>query len=235
MVASVGATDPISVNDETMLTIDRPTTSPKMRGEDGQAHRHHRAEREQQDDDGREQADEVGVARRRLVGVVGHRAAVRDLDAGLRRRRGGGFDLLEDVLLEVLGLGVELHGDDGDLAALGDERAAHRTVRVRHRRDVGDLAERGHARTDRGLDRRAGDAVGRLEHDERAVARGGGEVLLEEVERGLRLRVGDAEVVAVLAVERSREHQDRDRGDDPHADEPPAVPNRAPSQMLEES
>ena len=55
-----------------------PDAETEQRGEDRQAHRDHRAEREQQDHDRGEQADEVGVARRRLVGVVDDRAAVRE-------------------------------------------------------------------------------------------------------------------------------------------------------------
>ena len=62
---------------------------------------------------------------------------------------------------------------------------------------------------DRRLHRRARDAVGGLEHDDRVVAGTGREVLLEEVERLLRLRAGDAEVVAELAVEAGGERDDR--------------------------
>ncbi len=63
IVASTGATDPISVNDAMMCTIEMPTPRPNSAVRIGQPHRDDRAEREQQDHDRGEQTDEVGVAR----------------------------------------------------------------------------------------------------------------------------------------------------------------------------
>ena len=74
-----------------------------------------------------------------------------------------------------------------------------------------------------------------LEHDERVVAGAAREVLFEEVERLLRLCVGDAEVVAELAVEPGRERDDHDGQHHPYADEPPAMAHRAPTEAIEES
>ena len=74
-----------------------------------------------------------------------------------------------------------------------------------------------------------------LEHDECVVAGAAREVAFEEVERLLRLGVRDAEVVAELPVEDARERDDRDRHDDPHADEPPTMAHRAPPQAFEQT
>ena len=54
----------MSVNAATMLMSVMPDAETEQRGEDREAHRDHRAEREQQDHDRGEQTDEVGVARR---------------------------------------------------------------------------------------------------------------------------------------------------------------------------
>ena len=235
IVASIGR-DRSDVGDRRDHVHDRDADpEAEERGEDRQPHRHDRAEREQQDHDRGEQPDEVGVALRRLVGVVDHRAAVRQLDAGLRRRRGRLLDLVEDVLGKVLRLGVELHRHHGDLAVLRDEGGTERPVGIGDGGDVRDLLERGDALADRRLDGRAGDPGVGLEHDECVVAGVAREVVLEEVERLLRLGVRDAEVVAELPVEGARERDDRDRHDDPHAEEPPTMAHRAPPQAFEQT
>ena len=65
-----------------------------------------------------------------------------------------------------------------------------------------------------------------VEHHGGAVAGLTREPLLEEVERVLRLRARDPEVVGGAAVEAHREHDDDGRRDQPRTDEPPVVARR---------
>jgi hypothetical protein len=166
-----------------------PDTEPEERGEDRHAHGDDRAEREQQDDHGGDETDEVGVALGLPIRVVDDRAAVGETDTGVRRGRGRIAELVVGRERELLRLRVVLHRDERDLpgvvAALRDDQRTERTVRIGHAHDVRDLAEGSDARLDRGLHGRVVDAVTRVEHDRRGRARLAREPLLQQIERDL--------------------------------------------------
>ena len=112
------------------------------RGEERQAHRHDRAEGEQQDDDRGQQADhERGVAFFFGAGF---------LDRLRRRARPGGrcrwpprrssISFLMSSLFDFVGGDVVLDGRVGDLAVLADRRGAAGCVGAGDFADVGELA-----------------------------------------------------------------------------------------------
>jgi hypothetical protein len=180
-----------------------------------QAHRQHRAERQDQDDDGERQAEHLG----RRLGELGEdepaQLDVEALDVGR-----GVEDLVADLAgpgeLDVLGHLDARVRDVARLGALAGDLAGAllgvRAVDARDVRELPDLVEQlGHRRLDLvGLDPVLG-----AEHDRARLAGAlAAEVVLEDVEAGPRLDVGQVELVSEAvpggAGRGTTEHEDRD-------------------------
>ena len=86
----------------------------------GQAHGHHRAERQQHDDDGGQDADALGRARGRSGHQADGLAPQRHVVARGAEGLGRGDHLLDGGLGQVAGLLVEEHLHVGDVAVGGD-------------------------------------------------------------------------------------------------------------------
>ena len=195
----------------------------------GMIHRHEGAEDEQQHDDRRQQAEQLGRALldRRELGLAvvldGHADRLDRLADGVLHRD----DLLAVGVLDRL---VELRLGVRDAAVLGDRVLAERIVDALRpalpsaganssvlRRAIGTLDRRLALRRVEPL------ALGRGEHDVQHAALLGGELGLDEVGRLLGIGAGDLELVAQAAADR------RDQGDqggddaDPAEDHPPRV------------
>ena len=231
IAARIGDTELTSANDATSVMSPRLTAEPDQRGADRQAHRDHRAEGDQQHDDGDEDADDLLPARfllDRLAGQVAaeleaHRAVA--VDRRLRRLQPG-ERRLADLLggLVVLDVGVA----DGGVLGADLQRCDLGDVRL-----VGDVGHRGLDRGRRGVvgQRRV---VGRLEHELGRGAGHGGEVGLEDVEGLLRLDAGDVEGVGGLAAPGGADAEDGDGQHRPREQDQAAPTDRGAAEPVEE-
>ena len=174
----------------------------EQRGHDRQAHGEERAERDQEDDDRRENADELARGHR-LLGE--HAARELDLhDVGVRVLRDRPH-VGRKIDRHVVRLHVEQDLGVGDLAVLRDEPAPGRLVRARHAHDVRLLAQlrehRLHRLPDFGIVDRT--VAARFEHHVAGVT-AARELLLQHVERRLRLRARQRERLQEVAADRLR-------------------------------
>ncbi len=112
----------------------------EQRGDERQAHRHDRAEGEQQDDDRSQQADhERGVAFFFGARFLDRLAAELDLEAVAVGRLGLVDQLLGVLFFDFVGEDVVLDGRVGDLAVVADRRRAAARVGAGDFADVGEL------------------------------------------------------------------------------------------------
>ena len=239
MVASVGATVPMSVTAATSEMMDRRDPETEERGADRHAHRNHRAERDEQDDHREEEPDDVRVAALVAAEVVDDRTAELDAKSGLFGRCSSRLELLHGLGRQAGGALVVLHAYVADRAVLRHERGSDvgrgRAEDLRHVRALAGSEVRLRLR-DRGLDRRITQRPAlRLEHDAGRPARLGGEPLLEQVLCLLRLRAGNRVHVGRLAADGLRPSADDDREQDPDPDRDPLAPRRGPAEPIEET
>ena len=196
-----------------------PTDDGHQGGGDRQAHGDQRAEGDREDDDRHQDADQLAVAGGCLVRVA-EATVVLDLDACVTHGLDGllgGVELGAADLLEV-----EADRGEGGLTVFTEGRSSW-VVGTAHRDHVRTGGELLDGLLDRGLLVRTGEAVLRVEDDVRGVERLLREAVLDGVGRGLRLRAGQAERLVVVATGGGVEHEDRDRDDDPGADDAPRV------------
>ena len=206
----------------------------EQRDPDRQDRGEERAEQQEQDHHRDDDPDHVGAVGCRRVLDVDDGAAVLHLDA-----RGGGRGARRLERGRQRGPGkvgeAALVGDgrDGD-AAVG-RHARHRAEGIGHSRHTGLALHRGEHRLDGGLiggrpERRAGL---RREHDRRGRLLLRREPLLEQVRRLLRVGAGDGEDVAVDVVQRRCGNGQRDREQQPRADDPPPAADDEPAPAVE--
>jgi len=189
------------------------------RGHDRKAHREHGAERDQEDQDGGQDADRFAL-RLRLVGE--HRAPELDLEVRGVRLFHQIAHVRGEVDRHVVGLHVELDLGVCDLAVGREELRPTRFVRSHDRRNVLLFPQLGCERLlDLVEDCARLHTVGRvrLEHEVTRVARTR-EVLLHDVERALRLRTRQRQRLQQIAARSLREHVDTDEKNDPRDDDP---------------
>ena len=196
---------------------------------DGQAHGDDRPERDQQHHDGDQDADGLLATRRLLRRLAGQVAAeLHAHRAGVVGVGHGGLEPVVGRVSDVHGGLVVLHVDVRD-AVVG--RALH----LAHRAHIGLAGHVGQG----GVDRRRGPGVGQRavlggEHELGGGAGRRGEVLLEHVERLLRLDARDVEGVGGLAAADLRGGDDADGEDGPGEDGEAAPPHTRATQPVEE-
>ncbi len=204
----------------------------EQRGHDRQPHRDHRAEREQQDHDRGEQTEQL--ARRRL----GSQHLLDDVAAGLELHAGGSCrrhvagEVVDGRLRDVARPPVELDGRVRDPAVARD-RAPVARVGAHDRGHVGqpgDLREQRLGARPDGVGLHPGPCE---HHDLGRVTRAGGEPGLQEVERVLRLDVGQLEAVRVLGPRQPAGAEDHDDRQQPQHEHPPPVENAPASEATE--
>ena len=195
----------------------------EQRGGDRQAHGEHGAERDQQDDHRREQADGLGGAVRRAgLEDVATEGDVQTGDVDAVRER---LDLIAGVGQRVRVAVGKVHFAVRDVTALGDLARAVLGVRAddtRPAHDTRDLREQALHRAAHG---RIVDALARLEDDLGLLARPGREaLLLQQVERGLALGTGQLELGPEDPAGGIADGERADEQDDPGGEHPPPAP-----------
>jgi hypothetical protein len=193
---------------------------------DRQAHREDRTEREDQDDDREAQTDQFGLGRLELAERLATDLDLQALDVGRSQLGDLGADLAGVGLAEGLGeIDLGIGHLPGQRAVGGDqpERCALRGVRAQQgdALDRRDLVEQfGHRCDDLGIvdaligaeDDRAGAATARTT-----------EVLIEGVEATFRFGVRDRERAVARGADRADQHDHRDQGGHPDAEDQPAT------------
>ncbi len=223
----------------------------EQRHADRQAHREHRTEGDDQDDDREREADQFRLRRLELAEGLTTDLDLEPVDLGRRHRLaasgvrqfgfGQRFDLAPDLLRAHLADRlVEVEAGVGDQAgrvSLGcDEPAllALHAVGAGHVDAVDgiDLVEQcGHRRLHLGVV----DALIGLEHDGAGdAAAEPAEVLVERVEAVLRLRVGDREGAARFGADRADRAEHDDQHGEPGPEHDPAATEAEPSEPLPE-
>ena len=198
-------------------------------GADGQAHRDHRSERQQEHDHGRQQADELLAHGRRVGGIGGKVAAQFHLHgtAGVGCV-GSCLQALECVVTDLARRLAVLHVGKGDAAVDGALQLADRSD-IGLSRDIGKRRVDGRGRG--GVRQRAGingeHQLGRRPSDRR-------KALLEHVESSLGLHTGDVERVAGLAADRGAGPEGGDGDQQPGDDDEATVAHRSAPEPVEE-
>ena len=193
---------------------------PEHGGDDGQTHRQQRAEADQQDHPGGEEADAFG-AHRALLGVLHCLAGQLDLDQVVAGDGGGVEQSLGDLDGHVPG--VELHRGVGDGAVPGDLTLSTFAVRAGDGDDMVEVGCRGPHVVDLVSHGGRGHVCGAPD-DVDSVARAGGEALVEQVGGSLGLRTGSPVVRGVTAAEATASDHRRDEDDEPAGDDETPVP-----------
>ena len=208
----------------------------EQRGEDRQAHRQERPERDQQDDHGGDEADGLGPARGLELGVLNHVPAELDRQPAdsLLEAVAPRFEVSYLRLGDVLRLDREVDPGVGDLAVLGDLGCTlRRLVRIDHVGDPGHQLHLAEVPLHGHLDGRGVHTLVGLEHDVDRAARLRWEPRLEQVEGVLGLGSGEREVARVVAAANLRREDGPDQRHDPDRQNPPSVGVAPPCQPLQ--
>ena len=208
---------------------DRPKPARADTGQsdtDREAHRHHRAERHDQDDHGERETDQLGLRRLELG---------EDRPTDLRRDAVDDGLEIADLLSDHGGAGlVDITGEVelgvGDPTIRGDLALAERLIR-RHDRHAVDLIDRLEERRHLRHHRRVLNAVLGEEH-QRATERAARprEVLVEHIETRRTLRLGGRELAGEAGPDRASQSIDADQSDDPGDEDEQAVLERPASE-----
>jgi hypothetical protein len=196
---------------------------------DRQAHRHHRPEGDQQHHHRHAQADQLLAAQLGLAG--GRRQLAAQLQGGGPGGAdglGGGLQRFEQLVEPPVAGHVVLHVGPADPPVVGQDEVAD----VAHVGLVGDVGQ-GAVDGDRG--RSLVEPAPGCEHELGRRPGGPGEVLLQHVQRLLRLELGDGQIVVELTAGGLAEREHTGGEGDPGRDDEAPPPDREPAQPVEGS
>ena len=212
----------------------QPDRHAENRGHQRQPRKEQRAEGDEQHDEGGDHADHLSA---RLLALARADNAARELDLQTRLARRP-RDPLERLLRRI----PQILDRDSEVE-IGE---ADRPV-ARRREALDELLARGDGLRHRpgALDRRIDDLlVPRLvervslrgcEHEPRRRAAAPGELLVQQVERTLRLSARDVERVVCVLLDRLRRHHHRDEQREPESKDDPPAPRRPAPEAIQVS